>query len=433
MQLEPFVSLYRLAGRPPLDGTLFCGTVRFNDACDQVEEILANPLARFEDLHVDGRDLIGEKFPSDGNEINFRLRLPTSSDERFYENLDDMLRWAPTVSRGRLPEEFYLVSEDYFSNDAEEPKDVTSLKKICRFIGALSELAHYHDEKPSSGYYRLVFIHPTDDPSIKPVELDTLVSSEVIKSADDLDPQLVEELAQSSAANDPHHMAKVGVFGTSLASFIDRAPASDGFIHLVSKWKEFLGEYHRDLGTYLSGFAFHKAKTEVAQAEIKIAHEFSKVLSDITGKLLTIPISIAAIIAIPRAGSFVEQVILLAGLLVASIIVFGTVSNQKRQFARIKNSKNLLVGAIEGKQESYPDDLKKVVNDLRTTLERDERSLGRVLSLFFVLAWLPFVFGLLVLSWVHLDGICSATGPLPSWDWVINSCDYLMSLKRGEH
>jgi len=352
MSLASIVQLYRTCDRPPLEGAYFACSADYSTTKHLVEKIRHEKTARFDDLSVDGVDIFDDDLPEHGTQVNFRLVLPAGSASKFHNNLSCFLADTPQISRGELPRNYYLVEENYYSEDQETPQKVDVLGRICRLIVGLSELAHYHDGKLNSGCHRLVFIQPAKGPGIKPMELETNVSMAVIDAAMELDPKLVEDLSNSSATNDPHHSAKVGVFGTCLATFIASRPSSeDGFTFLVKHWKNFIAEYHRDLGTYLSGFAFHKAKTEVAEAQLKIADEFSKVLTDITGKLLGIPVTLAVALAIPRADSILERCLLLIGILIGSVIMHQTVANQQRQFRRIVNAKNLVIGAIEGKKK----------------------------------------------------------------------------------
>lgn len=406
MSLAPIVELYRACGRPQLEGAYFACVTDFLPVRALLTNVQNVGRARFDEIEVDGVDLLGESLPEHGNNVKFRLGLPAGSSSKFHNNLSSLLDIEPQISRGVLPTDYYLIEEDYYSDDQEAPEAVEVLGRVCRLIIGLSELAHYHDGKPSNGYLRLVFIQPEKGPGIKPVELETRVSISVVMAAGNLDPRLVEELSATSAANDPHHSTKVGVFGTSLATFIARRPTIGGsFEYLVQHWQEFVAEYHRDLGTYLSGFAFHKAKTEVAEAELKIADEFSKVLNDITGKLLGIPVTLAVALAIPRATKIFEHILLLLGVLIASFIMSQTVANQQRQFRRISNAKELVIGAIEGKKSSYPEDLAAVVEKLSVDLKSDEDGLRNCLRAFRVLTWLPLLVAFGVLGYVYQDAL----------------------------
>ncbi len=407
MSLEPIVELYRACGRPPLDGAHFACATDFPLVQGIVRRVQDESRARFDDLDVDGVDVLDEELPTLGEQIDFRLRLPTGSSAAFHQSLETLLDVERRISRGEIPADYYLIEEDYYSGDQICPVPIDSLRRICRLILGLSKLAHYHDEKPSSGYLRLVFLQPGKGADSKPVELETRVTMPVIRASEELEPRLVEELSESTAANDPHHSAKVGVFGTSLATFVGNRPTGDAFEYLITHWQKFVKEYQRDLSTYLSGFAFHKAKTEVAEAELKIAGEFSKVLSDITGKLLSIPISVAAVIAIPKAETLIERLLLLLGFFVASLIISRTVANQARQFHRVNDAKNLVLGAIEGRKNSYPKELVEAIDKLTIGLNSDEDGLRNSLRVFAVLSWLPLVIALCVLGYVYWDSLAT--------------------------
>lgn len=403
MSLASLVELYRVCGRPSLRGPNFACVTDYLPIQALLRRIRDERSARFDEIIVDGIDMLDDPLPEHGEKISFRLRLSTGSSTTFHKNLECLLDIDPSISRGKLPPDYYLVEEDYYSGDLSRPKHVEALDRVRRLILGLSGLAHYHDEKPSNGYLRLVFIQPTNGPGVKPMELETRVTMPIVQAATDLEPRLVEELSESSAANDPHHSAKVGVFGTSLAAFVGSRPGGDAFEYLVTHWRRFVIEYQRDLSTYLSGFAFHKAKTEVAEAELKITGEFSKVLSDITGKLLGIPISVASIIAIYKADSLIERLLLVLGIVVASLVISRTVDNQERQLDRIKSAKELVLGAIEGKKESYPKDLAEAVEKMGHNLQNDEDGLRNSLRFFRVLSWLPIAIAIGVLGYIYWD------------------------------
>jgi hypothetical protein len=409
MSLSPVVELYRACNKPPLEQGDFVCTTEFSQVKEILKRIKQREDARFDRLIVDGVDVLDEDLPENGKRIEFFLRLPSGSSNTFHSNLNELLETEPRISRGYLPDDFYLVEEDYYSADPTKPVNIDALERVCRLIRSLSQLALYHDEKPSGHYLRLVFVQPADGTNGGPIVLETRVTGTILENTADLDPRLVEGLSESSASNDPHYSAKVGVFGASLANFVSsRLPKTSAFYHLVANWQQFVDLYQRDLSTYLSGFAFHKAKREVAEEELKIAGEFSKVLSEITGKILSIPVSFVAVLAILRAETLPERLVLLLGVLIASVVIFRLVENQRRQLDRIKHAKNLVLGAIEGRKEVYPKDLLAAIEGMICNLNKSEVSLYNCLAFFAWLSWLPVFAAAVALSFLYFAEIRSA-------------------------
>jgi hypothetical protein len=417
MSLCSVVALYRACNKPPVEDGEFECRMEFAPIREYVLRVMESRSADFERLEVDGVDyLYDEALPEKGHQIVFCLRVATSSSATFHANLERLLETDPQISRGHVPADFYLVAEDFYSKDTDVHTEVRALHNVCRLIKGLAELAHYHDGRTSTRHLNLVFIQPSEVSRAAPVVLETRVTTELLEGAHELDPHLVETLARASASVDPHYSAKVGVFATSLATFVGaRASVSSPFTHLVVDWKEFVETYHRDLGTYLSGFAFHKAKREVAEAELKIAGELSKLLSEITGQLLSIPVSFAVVLTIPRAETLLERLVLFVGVLIASVVVYKVIGNQRRQLERIVHAKNLVLGAINGKKEMYPKDLIASIEAMTGNLLKNERSLDNSLNLFAWLSLLPVVTAGVTLGFLYFDDLRDALLVIHRW------------------
>lgn len=404
MALAPIVELFRKANRPSENNGVFSSRLALSadviKLITSARELHPEP---FDEILVDGVEISsGEILPEQGESVEFILRLPTGTDCKFYPSLSGLITGVPKISRGEIPSEFYLIEEDYFSGTDAPFQKLKKLEAICRLIKGISDLAHYHDEKTNSGQYRLIFIQPESpsQPIDKAIEIDTNISIDML-DGDIPDMALVESFQSNNSKTDPHYSSKVGVFRVSLAEFLKKCPIGlPAFSFLVSQWDDFLGTFIKNLDTYLSGFAFHKAKREVAEAELKIADEFSKIIIDITGKLLGIPISLAAVIAIAKSTSSLESLMVVTGLGLATLIFSGTVGNQQRQLQRIIHAKSVVFNALEGKQEIYPDDLKTVITEMKDGLDKNEDKLRWLLRLFRLLSWAPFLVGAIVFYFI---------------------------------
>lgn len=393
MSLSAIVSLYRMCGRPELEGGSFSVSGPANEELLlAVRTVYQTSPGSFRELLVDDDEVLrSDQLDLSGTVVEFTFQLPASSDVRFYKDTKDLVDNSGAVCKGLLPEEFYIVDIDYLHGEQNPPKQLETLISICEAIQLLSSIAHYHDQKTVSDNRKLVFINPEGKSDKPAIVLETNIDFELL-SVGPIDCSILRDITDNDSKRDPHYVAKKGVFWSSLAEFSKQTPKSDdAFTNLIKNWNEFLALFQNNLETYLSGFAFHKAKREVAEAELDLASQFSKIIGDITGKLLAIPVSLAALVAIGRADNVFEQIIICVGLLVSSLLIVGVVDNQQRQLGRISHAKSVVMNSFMGKKTSYPEDLKTAIDSMNSNLASNESNLKWTLRFFRAMAWLPVI------------------------------------------
>jgi len=263
----------------------------------------------------------------------------------------------------------------------------------------LSKLAHYHDSKTTDDHLKLVFLQP--DEAKPAVVIETIISPTVL-FYEPPDVCLIDELCVGDIKTDPHFNAKRGVFGVTLIEFMNKRPLEQSkFEWIVQHWREFIILYQQNLGTYISGFAFHRVKREIAEKEFYIAGQLSKVTSEITGKLLSIPISFAVIIAVLKSDTIFEKLILVAGLALAALVISGSVRNQQKQLESIGHAKQVIFNSFEGDRDSYPEDINTEITKMVDGLDRNETYLFRLLWFFRVLSWVPFMISVVTVYFAY--------------------------------
>lgn len=403
MNLKPLTELYRAVGRPTVEvGKFICEI----DLTVELQSLLKTNYTKNQEC-FGNEFFIGDSLVTSTEDIrsigeaSFTITLPTGSSSRFYHDIDDLIRTASSsISKGDIPSEFYLIEDDYYYKDENCPPHVLALESLCQFIIKLSQLADYQDSKKGSKH-KLIFIHSGEEAQNYPIEIECHVTSDLL-ICDIPSMVLLEELTENSYPT-PHHHSKKTIFSSTITDFVKQKPNEhQAFAYLVKNWDEFLRRYNNDFSTYLSGFSFHKAKREVAKSEFELADQFSKVLGDINSKLLSVPLSVAGIVALLKADSLIEKLLLLVGLLIISWLLYEVVKNQKRQLNRIIHAKEVAFNSIEGKKENYPDDLKLAVEGMKASLNEDQKSLEDKLDYFIWFSWLPILAGVLI--FIHTTG-----------------------------
>lgn len=397
--IAKLIELYRLIGKPPIDKDY-----RFKQDIvmdSQLHQLLLaihgkSQLGRLEEL-ADSLELFDLE---DINASHYGKRFIiiyqiSTGGLHFYRTLSDLLLRNKSLSRGVLLNEFYVAEDDYLSGELHLKTTnlkYDKLKKIVLLIHELKELAHYHDAKAEHEYLNLVFVSGSDGTASNSLRLsprmDVVNFDEVVI---DIDP--IRRLGDSAGIN-PHIEREKAVFRASLVEFLNASSgdASERFALLINSWSEFTLLFKRNFETYISGFAFHKARKEVADAEIQAADHLSKVLNDISGKMLGIPLSLAVLPLLQKSDSSLERLVLVLAALVAAWMLAELMHNQQLQLERLKHARKLLFDELTSKAKTYPTDLASNLAIATSALHSNEKKLTRLLWWLRIGSWLPVIF-----------------------------------------
>lgn len=393
--LKILVDLYRIAGRPPILGLYLPLKISFSLESDKVIKRLI-ALTNFQKYVEDDEFVIDDNifqsglFPVSWNEIEITIKLPRDNIHRFHNSVSELISFA-SVRNGDFPSEIYIVDLDYHSDDKVKLSSVIKIESICRLIKALSKLAHYHDNKATDGEPRLVFIQGSEGRSKSAILQPTI--TEKMLNYSDFDCTVVEQLQYESSVDDVnHHIEKRGIFRNTLVEFTN--DNNYDFQQLIEKWTELRISYENNLSVYLSGFNFHKARKEVAAAELDFAEKISKTISDLTAKTLVIPVSLLASLGIWKLTQLSEQFIVFLGVVFTSITIHLLVMSQKKQLLRINHAKELLFLPFQSKLKQYPEELQGGIENTLQQLQKNGDFAKHVLNIFYVLCWSPAVIAL---------------------------------------
>ena len=390
-----FTEAYRLLGRPELKtGNAFdfrssCFDPKINVA---IQALFASKSGRFDELLIEGADVDPSIVDLSGvwTEVELTFVLDTSGSVPIFKNFDQLMARSKSFVRTQIPEKFYLLEENILSTEEPVDKRIKTLQALCRLIVYLADLAHFHDEKESSEEYKLVFVAEDIAKGERAITLYPYLDRKVLGF--EVGTDLVDSLQMSNLDESPHLFKERSIFRASLIEYLSGyIGGKERFRVLISTWSEFLILYGNNLSTYLSGFSFHKAKQEVATAQLTVADQMSKVVSDIGGKILGVPISIAAIIVISKAENVLESSILVGGVAITSALLAETLAAQRLQYERIKHSRIMMFSSHLQKIHQYPADLRSYIKEAVDALVANEGKLRRSLLTLRCLSWLPAI------------------------------------------
>ena len=396
--LKTLVELYRIAGKPAISGVYLPLDIDYSPEAEAYIKELTN-LSRAsqyiveDEFIVDGVFLQNNIIPSNWQKISITLKLPRDSVHRFHHSITDLITFS-SVRNGEFPADFYIVDLDYYSEDTTTPPVVQQAKNVCRLIKALSKLAHYHDKKATDGEPRLVFIQGSDGRS-KSAILQPTITNEML-SYSDIDCNIVEQLQDDYSINDVnHHIEKRGIFRNTLVEYINEN--NFNFQQLIEHWTDLRLAYDNNLSVYLSGFNFHKARKDVAAAELDFSEKTSKAISDLTAKILAVPLSLLAAIGIWKLSDLTEQLVVVSGVIFTSLIIHLIISSQWKQLKRITHSKEMVFNPFTLKLKNYPQELQSDITTAIEELKKNERFSFKVLIFFYILCWIPTGVGIAII------------------------------------
>lgn len=154
-------------------------------------------------------------------------------------------------------------------------------------------------------------------------------------------------------------------------------------------------KYRHNFQSYINKFAFDEVRKKIADSEIEYASKLSGVFGDIGGKLLALPLSLVALIALDDAKSTSAFFIGCLGLSIVSIVYFIILRNLWLAADRLKASFELAFSPFFNKLETYPSVLRNVLEKRKEALHTQLRFLKLTFTVFYVLACVPAIGALL--------------------------------------
>lgn len=382
--LTDVVRLYRMAGCPDMDGSTFSGQLDFATAQHLIERLHRQDTKDgwFLEVRVD-QELItdGQTFPVSGNQVKFDFQVAIQGGARFYMDIEDLCK-IRSLGRGKFPEHFYLVGEDYqHGQDESMPEAVQNLKALAALVQSLAELSDHHYQTTGSDAWTLLFLTNEQNAT-----LETRISSSMIKSQSPVMKALLDDLLSHQSGI--HQREKRLMFSATMCEVLKGGVTFSQFIDRSEKLVEL---YQNNLKTYLSGFSFEQARREVAEAQTQFAEQLSKTVNDMTAKLLGLPVSMFAVFAILRTDRWLEQFLMVIAAFMASYVLYQMIHHQKKQLQQIAKSKDLVFKTLENRShaDNYPEELKDAIQDAVCSLESNRRALDQTLNIYTLLAWLP--------------------------------------------
>ncbi|MFM5396624.1 hypothetical protein ACEUAB_21095 [Aeromonas veronii] len=325
-----------------------------------------------------------------------KMSLARSELGVFYRDIEDWLsKNDGALNDASFSKSFYIVSAREVS---DEPGRVIHLaKQLCLFSDNLKNIADYHDEKSKNGNSaKLVFVIPTKEHNVlSTITVDTVLTKELFEYSVP-DSSLVSMLVNDAEQKNTNAVEKLSVFKMALVELVRELNESNNtsLLFFIKEWDRLIDGFNASWINYLNGFSFHKLKAELEEQKISFAQKLSDAVLGLSGKMLTIPVSIGALsffIDSAKKLDDVNLIIYFISTLVLCLTVRASIIIQQDCLRMIKKSYRSVFENRNKKIALENKVLAKLIAKNVKKLDKMFERLSLKIEFYLVLAWLPLL------------------------------------------
>ena len=320
-----------------------------------------------------------EELPATGARATFAFSTSTQDGARFFHSVAELAGHRP-LGRGKFPDRFYLVKEDYqHGEDENPPAAICNLVDLTRFVMALADLADHKYDTEGTGAWTLVF-RTKDGLGLLETRFDEELLDVKVPS---VAWEVVEGLRTGSGGI--HQKEKRWMFMTTMCEFLKDGMPFRKFIECGAKWAE---AYENDLQTYLSGFSFEEVKRKIAEEHARFAEHVSTILGDITVKVLSLPLSVIAAMILKTQAANLPWWFPILLLAMVAFAIARLVDHYKRIVPRVEQNIHMVFDRVKTRDSVvYPEELDNSVKGVVESLQRETGRLRTTLRIYSIAAW----------------------------------------------
>lgn len=252
--LNDVVNLYRQCGNPDFGDN---ASVNCEILCNEEIRLLINNIHQKNDAVIElvKCSALPQSLPLQSSvnnqNVQFTLNSPSIDGyKRFFKNVDDLITKNTGVKKGKLPELFYLLENDYLTTEANEPEKLQQLKQVCRWINFLKQALPHTEEKKDS----YLFVLLTEDKKSKGFKKHLIESRFTVNELRTLDG--LESFEEMITNVDLHCSERLAVVRNALEELLSKSPSVNQRLgDILSEFEVFKQLYQDNYETYINGFS----------------------------------------------------------------------------------------------------------------------------------------------------------------------------------
>ncbi len=283
-----------------------------------------------------------------GNDIIFELEEETAKDVvgTIFSDFPSFI--ANTQRQCREPSKYCILGEKY-STDGEATGLVAHYKNVISLIQLLSSIADFDsDDDESSHDKSLTYLHRSK------------LTMSISYGEDELQEQLDGlSIVKEIFTDEQHQEQKKSIAKEVLVSLLVNIPDNKKFKYLLQNFNVFSVRFNENYQLYVSEFSFDEVRSEFEERKREYFVKINDVFTSVQGKLLGVPISIAAasvkVTTITGNQSFAYFIGF--AILTYAILLWLIIKNQKHTLSALKSEYESLMGRLK---RQFPDQYSEI-------------------------------------------------------------------------
>ena len=310
-----------------------------------------------------------------GQEIQIRLYPLKLSDEKYYETIEELLKFESQ----RYPDNrFYVHSISFDSNRSTKPKEIQNYEATTQLIDFLICISDYQKERELVFFQAKQLVLTTDYEIADLTEL-TNAGALITHISDSVDKE----------------ERNVIFINELIASLIKIPEIKSRFKHLLKNFEDLFVNYKKSHSLYLEKYSYTIFKSEIDKEIIDYSKKLQSVINDAQTKLVAIPIAFLLIIGqfdLTGEKLYFNFALILSAF-VFSILLEVLLRNQFSALEFISDDVNRFESSVDEKKiVLLGDDFTTTFSKIRTLYNKQKC----YLNIIRVLVWLSPVFAIVL-------------------------------------
>lgn len=386
------VNIYRLIGLPSFE----------NSHSIDVEVLETPELRRALDAYnnSDSAFVSLEATELGQGELRVEIELPQRGDGYFYWSFADFFRSASRmINSGEMPENFYIRDLDYaFDEDFECFEEVANVYRMAEFVRDLRGFSAVAlDEGYEANNSRVIFLRAADGKTSQQattLKVDVSIESLGVPLSHSV---ILRHVKSAKQAGLLHAEERVVILNSAISEVISECEIDGAeFDYLVRNWRRVTKKYFNNLHAYMNGFSFDAIRKKITDSVIDSSSRINNAVGELGTKVLAVPVSVGALVALQNADSSVLFFTGLVGIVIVSIILRITIDHYRQQLLNLVGTFQFNMSATSSANRAFSASVKKEILRIENHIKEQRRKINATLSVYENLAAAPVFLGFVV-------------------------------------